>query len=387
MTPSTPPSALSSMVPSTTSRPSNLPSVSFSSSSPTNKCFDNKEQLRDAINLYTSQSGCLHGATNCDIGRTYGYPMNSWCIGQMTDMSELFRNDGTFDQDISGWDVSSVTNMVLMFANTQAFSSDLSGWNTSSVTDMQYMFWWATAFNSDISRWDTSSVTDMSWMFWEATAFNIDLSGWNISSVESMAFMFQFASEFNQDLCAWSNKFPYSGGHYQHIFAESGCTFQSSPNYQHGGPFCASACPVRPSSMPSSSQTPSATSLPSQSPSISYLPSSSSAPSFICYEIDITVVHDWCADETSWELRRGNIFGVALASYAGAPDGTSHTETLCLKEGVYVFTIYDAAGDGISRNEKGQYNITSSNGELIAEGSEFEHLETTIFSIPFEATD
>jgi len=390
MTPSTPPSTLSSMVPSTTSRPSNLPSFSFSpSSSPTNKCFDNKEQLRDAINLYTSQSGCLHDGTYCDIGRTYGYPMNSWCVGQITDMSEIFRNDETFDQDISGWDVSSVTDMFFMFGNAQAFSSDLSGWNTSSVTNMVYMFDSTSAFNSDLSRWDTSSVTDMSFMFWHASAFNIDLSGWNISSVESMSFMFFHASEFNQDLCAWSDKFPYSRGFYQHMFAGSGCTFQSSPNDQQVGPFCASTCPVRPSSMPSSSQEPSATSLPSQSPSISNLPSLSSGPSFICYEIDIALVHDWCAEETSWELRRGIFFGngVVLASYAGTPGDTSHTETLCLKEGLYIFTIYDSAGDGISRTEKGQYNITSSNGELIAEGREFELRETTIFSIPFVATD
>mmetsp|Transcript_23315 Transcript_23315/g.44211 ORF Transcript_23315/g.44211 Transcript_23315/m.44211 type:complete len:757 (+) Transcript_23315:67-2337(+) len=390
MTQSTQPSTLPSIVPSTTSHPSTLPSSSFSpSSSPTNKCFDNKEQLRDAINLYTSQSGCLHDGTYCDIGRTYGYPMNSWCVGQITDMSEIFRNDETFDQDISGWDVSSVTDMFFMFGSAQAFSSDLSGWNTSSVTNMVYMFDSTSAFNSDLSRWDTSSVTDMSNMFWHASAFNIDLSGWNISSVESMSFMFFHASEFNQDLCAWSDKFPFSRGFYQHMFAGSGCTFQSSPNDQQVGPFCASTCPVRPSSMPSSSQEPSATSLPSQSPSISNLPSLSSGPSFICYEIDIALVHDWCAEETSWELRRGIFFGngVVLASYAGTPGDTSHTETLCLKEGLYIFTIYDSAGDGISRTEKGQYNITSSNGELIAEGREFELRETTIFSIPFVATD
>jgi surface protein len=38
--------------------------------------------------------------------------VNTGCI---TDMSKLFYNNSTFNQDISGWDVSSVVNMSKMF--------------------------------------------------------------------------------------------------------------------------------------------------------------------------------------------------------------------------------------------------------------------------------
>mmetsp|Transcript_12790 Transcript_12790/g.27763 ORF Transcript_12790/g.27763 Transcript_12790/m.27763 type:complete len:144 (+) Transcript_12790:1-432(+) len=54
-------------------------------------------------------------------------------------------------------------------------------------------------------------------------------------------------------------------------------------------------------------------------------------------------------------------------------------ESICLEEGVYQFTIYDSLEDGIYA--PGHYNVTSY-GELIAQGEDFEHSETTIFSLP-----
>ena len=56
-----------------------------------NKCFVNLVDLKNAVDKYVS-SGCgSTGETACpDIASTYGWPMNSWCVGNVADMSELF---------------------------------------------------------------------------------------------------------------------------------------------------------------------------------------------------------------------------------------------------------------------------------------------------------
>ncbi len=118
----------------------------------------------------------------------------------ITDMSNLFKNNSTFNQDISGWDVSSVTNMDGMFDGAISFNQDISGWNVSAVTNMRKMFSGALAFNWNLNGWNVSNVLDMSFMFQNATAFNNPLSGWDISAVTTMESMFAGASLFNQPL-------------------------------------------------------------------------------------------------------------------------------------------------------------------------------------------
>ena len=149
-------------------------------------------RLQTAVDLWVSNR-------NSAIS-TYGQ-INTWCTGAITDMSELFYNKTTFNDDISNWDVSSVTNMYRMFENT-AFNQDISYWNVSSVTNMSSMFERASAFNQDISSWDVRNVTNMREMFWEATAFNQPIEAWDVSSVTQMNTMFG-SSAFNQPLNNW----------------------------------------------------------------------------------------------------------------------------------------------------------------------------------------
>ena len=54
---------------------------------------------------------------------------------------------------------------------------------TSDIPDMSTMFYNEATFNEDISSWDVSSVTDMRWMFYNAEAFNQDLSDWCVSNI------------------------------------------------------------------------------------------------------------------------------------------------------------------------------------------------------------
>ena len=247
------------------------PSTSPPSTSPTTRkyeCFGANDGgsygiLYNAVRSYVSE-GCAT-YQECPIAQKYGWPINSWCVGNVKDMSKLFQFMVTFNENISGWNTSSVTDMTEMFFSATSFNEDISDWNTSSVTDMGWMFRGAssfnhdlsnfntssvttmdsmfngaTVFNGDVSSFDTSSVTDMGGMFYGASSFNQDVSNFDITSVTDMWLMFDGASLFNQDLCSWRDSFPYTNA-YQ-IFTNSNCTYQDTPNKTQKGPFCASNC-------------------------------------------------------------------------------------------------------------------------------------------------
>ena len=70
----------------------------------------------------------------------------------------------------------SITNMTSMFQDATSFNQDISGWNTSNVTAMNNMFTSTTSFNQPIGNWNTSNVTNMFGMFYQASSFNQDIS-------------------------------------------------------------------------------------------------------------------------------------------------------------------------------------------------------------------
>jgi len=119
-----------------------------------------------------------------------GWPVGTWDVSLVTDMSGLFSGATSFNADLSGWNTSSVTNMNAMFQYAESFSQDLSDWDVSRVTDMIGLFSFATSFNANLSDWVTSSVTSMAYMFQYAESFSQDLSDWDTSSVTNMEYMF-----------------------------------------------------------------------------------------------------------------------------------------------------------------------------------------------------
>ncbi|MDY2588191.1 BspA family leucine-rich repeat surface protein [Winogradskyella aquimaris] len=125
------------------------------------------------------------------------------CTSGITDMSNMFRNLPSFNQDISSWDVSSVVNMEAMFLNASSFNQQLNFWNVSNVTNMFGMFSFATSFNGELFLWDVSNVNTMGSMFRGASSFNQFLNSWNVSNVSDMASMFEGATNFNRSLGAW----------------------------------------------------------------------------------------------------------------------------------------------------------------------------------------
>jgi surface protein len=150
-------------------------------------------------NIQTAVNAWVADPTAAEV--TYGH-IKDWDVSAVTDMSGLFNQKSTFNDDISAWNVSSVTSMYNMFGNARSFNQDIGSWDVSSVTDMLAMFNGATNFNEDIGGWDVSNVTNMGYMFNGATNFNEDIGGWDVSNVTNMFGMFQL-SPFDQEIGDW----------------------------------------------------------------------------------------------------------------------------------------------------------------------------------------
>ncbi|MDN5213267.1 BspA family leucine-rich repeat surface protein [Fulvivirgaceae bacterium BMA12] len=147
---------------------------------------------------WKSMKEAFAGCSNLEINATDAPDLSA-----VTDMSKMFQNATSFNQDIGRWDVSKVINMHATFHGATAFNQDIDGWDVSNVEITRNMFWKATSFNQDIGSWDVSNVTSITWMFEEATSFNQDISDWNVSSSISMLGMFKDATSFNQDISRW----------------------------------------------------------------------------------------------------------------------------------------------------------------------------------------
>ena len=129
------------------------------------------------------------------------------CTTFVTDMSELFKDNTSFNSDISFWDTSKVTDMRSMFQAASSFNHDIGGWNTSKFYDVSEMFDSASNFNQNIGSWDTSNVANMSSMFNYASSFNnggnSNINNWDTSNVNAMGGMFASATAFNQNIGGW----------------------------------------------------------------------------------------------------------------------------------------------------------------------------------------
>ncbi len=167
---------------------------------------------------------------------TFNGDISLWDVSSVTDINNMFNSAVAFNGDISGWDVSKVTNMSGLLGSANAFNGDISVWDTGTVTNMSNMFTFAISFNGDISLWDVSSVMNMSSMFGLASSFNGDISGWDVSSVANMEYMFNIASAFNQDLEEWKDHWTLDGngkytGFKTGMFVSSGVTGSLVPSW------------------------------------------------------------------------------------------------------------------------------------------------------------
>lgn len=154
----------------------------------------------------TTMSRLFNDCFNFNNGDTPGSSNKplTWNTGNVNNMSNLFYNNLSFNQDISGWNTGNVTKMDYMFYGTEYFNQPLANWNVSNVTNMSYMFY-ESNFNQDISGWNTTSLLNVESMFHNNVSFNQHISyipqksmtAWNTSNVTNMISVFEGALIFN----------------------------------------------------------------------------------------------------------------------------------------------------------------------------------------------
>ena len=198
--------------------------------------FTNKNDLQEAVNISIAheEKALLN----------YG-DIKNWDVSAITDFSNLFEDQTTFNSDISNWDVSNGNDFSSMFNNSEAFDQDLRNWTLNEnalLTDMFngadllqsnqgvgdtpsiYYFnpfpdkttlqtaideWYYSGslttkkLYGDINTWDVSQITDFSGLFKDKTAFNSDISNWVVSNGKDFSGMFDNARAFNQDISGW----------------------------------------------------------------------------------------------------------------------------------------------------------------------------------------
>ena len=122
-----------------TTSPTPLPSPSPSTRSPTIapvsagtfRCFETKQELKDAVNRYTGEDT----AAAVYVTSVYG-PIAQWCVSRIKNFSTLFAGKTSFNEPLDGWDVSNAFTIRSMFENAYSFNQDISMWNVSQVHDM-----------------------------------------------------------------------------------------------------------------------------------------------------------------------------------------------------------------------------------------------------------
>ncbi len=72
-----------------------------------------QSNIRDAVNLWCIDRNAA--------GLRYG-TISMWDVSGVHNMSKLFDNQATFNDDISSWNMSNVTNMSQMFKGAKSFN-------------------------------------------------------------------------------------------------------------------------------------------------------------------------------------------------------------------------------------------------------------------------
>ncbi len=145
----------------------------------------------------------LKAAPSGETSPTYYRPTTKKQLKAIISAERGARRQNTNSPNLNMIDTSAITDMSNLFDNDSTFNGDITQWNTSNVRSMFSMFTRASAFNQDIGNWNVSNVRDMFAMFNRANIFDQDIGNWNVRNVNSFAVAFEKASAFDQDLSSW----------------------------------------------------------------------------------------------------------------------------------------------------------------------------------------
>lgn len=102
-----------------------------------------------------------------------------------------------------------------------------------------------------------------------------------------------------------------------------------------------------------------------------------------CEEVTVTINFDNYADEVSWSIIDAN--GAIVLSgdnYTTTNNNGTVSDSICLEDGCYDFSIEDDYGDGICCSEgQGSYSVTDASGNVLASGGSYTTSETTNFCL------
>ena len=151
-----------------------------------------------ATTKITNMSNLFYNKTS------FNQNIGNWDVSNVISMYAMFWNAASFNQSIAHWDVSNVSDFINTFTRATNFNQNIEDWNVSNGTTMRGMFSYASSFNQPLGNWDVSNVDNMNYVFYNAILFNQDISNWDVGLVEEMFSMFNNASSFNQDLSNWN---------------------------------------------------------------------------------------------------------------------------------------------------------------------------------------
>ena len=134
----------------------------------------------------------------------FSQPIGSWNTANVTDMSGMFFDAGSFKPAIGSWE-HQYTNQheQCLFAYAGTFNQPIGSWNAASVTDMVLCSKKLLLSTSLSVAGTCGNVTSMAYMFEGAASFDQPMR-LVPATVASDGSMFSGASSFNQPVSSWN---------------------------------------------------------------------------------------------------------------------------------------------------------------------------------------